>query len=572
MMLDAEELPDGSALDADVCIVGAGAAGIAMALELAGSGCRVLVLESGGEGPEPATQALYEGSVENPRMHSPPDRYRQRRFGGSTTIWGGRCVPFDDIDFEPRAFIPDSGWPIDADAVASFYPAANRICEAGEFAYAATEAFGVPGRPMIDGFTSPHFSTDRLERFSCPTDFGARYAHRLRADPATRIVLHANVTALQLDADGRRVRHVVVRTLSGKRHVATARRFVLAAGGLEVARLLLVSDDVAPRGIGNAHDVVGRYYMCHFAGAIGAVVFDGPPDRVFHGYELADDGTYCRRRIALEPATQREQRLGNFVARLHHPRITDPSHRSGVLSLLSLAQSFIPYEYGKRLEDDARPSLATRARHVRNVAADAKETAGFLWHWLRHRTIAERKFPSVIVRPRGNRYALDFHVEQRPDRSSRVTLGHEVDVLGMRKLHVDWRYNAGDLDTVERALALFASEIERSGVGRFEYDPQQVENEMTRYGAYGGHHIGTTRMGDDPATSVVDANCRVHGVDNLYVASAAVFPTSGQANPTLTVVALALRLAAHLKSSSDASLRFAPADATTSSREATEAA
>jgi choline dehydrogenase-like flavoprotein len=167
---------------------------------------------------------------------------------------------------------------------------------------------------------------------------------------------------------------------------------------------------------------------------------------------------------------------------------------------------------------------------------------------LRDRKLAERKFPSIIIKPKANLFSLDFHAEQQPAPESRVELDRETDALGMPKIRVDWRYTSVDVDTVKRALALLANDIGRSGIGDFAYDPGAVEFEMTRYGAYGGHHIGTARMGLDEATSVVDPHCRVHGVGNLSIASAAVFPTSSQANPTLTVVALALRLASRLRS------------------------
>ena len=550
MMLDIGELADrqdSRHLSADVCIVGGGAAGISMALALADSGLDVLLLESGGLDAEPESQALYEGSVTDPLMHSPPDRYRQRRLGGSTTIWGGRCMPFDAVDFEARSFIPDSGWPIALDALMPYYPEANRLCEAGEFAYQADAAFSRPLRPMMQGFSSAHFSTGTLERFSCPTNFAQRYAHKLHAANNLRVLLHANVTELHLATSGHTVEAATVRSLKGHTLRVSARWFTLASGGLEVARLLLASRDVQAKGIGNEHDNVGRYYMCHIAGTIGTLSFDGPNDAVYHGYDVADDGTYCRRRIALTAPTQRRLGIGNFVARLHHPRITDPAHRTGILSLLYLARAFIPYEYGKRLHGEERMKFSSWLKHARNVLFDPFGTASFLWHWLRDRTLAERKFPSIIVHPRVSRYSLDFHAEQEPNRQSRVTLSDERDALGMPRLLVDWRYTRGDVTTVQRSLALLADDIRDSGIGRFEYDPASVEYEMTRYGAYGGHHIGTARMGSDPLTSVVDVDCKVHGVDNLYVASSAVFPTSSQANPTLTIVALALRLADHLR-------------------------
>ncbi len=547
MIDDAQNFPDDQTLSADLCIVGAGAAGITIALELAHSGLDVLLVESGGLKAEKATQQLYAGVVADERLHSPPDRYRQRRFGGTTTIWGGRCMPLDPIDFERRAYMPHSGWPLGAEALAGYYAAANRLCEAGEFKYTAAESFDPPPPPMIQGFESAHFSAESLERFSCPTDFGARYGHRLRAAPNLRVLLHANVTALHLNSAGTHLERASVKTLSGRRLTVRARQFVLATGGLEVVRLLLASRDVQPHGIGNAHDVVGRYYMCHLAGTVGALSINGPLDAVWNGYDRSDEGIYCRRRLALTAAAQRQHGIGNFIARLHHPRITDPAHRNSILSSLYLAKFLIPYEYGKRLHGGERANFSTWMRHVRNVLAGPFDAAGFAWHMLRDRLLAERKFPSIIVKPKANLFSLDFHAEQQPNPDSRVTLTGEVDALGMPRLAIDWRYTPTDVATVTRAIALLAEDLRTTGTGVLEYEPEELEAEMTRYGAYGGHHIGTARMGGDPRTSVVDADCRVHGVDNLSIAGSAVFPTSSQANPTLTIVALALRLAERLR-------------------------
>ncbi len=547
MILDMKDIPDGELLSSDLCIVGAGAAGITLAMELANSGIDVLLLESGGTHSEKNTQALYQGEVADLRLHSPPDRYRQRRFGGTTTIWGGRCMPFDPIDFEPRDFMPNSGWPIRYGDLAPFYPSANRICEAGEFAYTAGETFTRPLRPMIEGFPGVNFTTDTLERFSCPTNFGMRYGDKLRAAVNLRVVLHANVTALRLNDEGNHVDSVMVRTLTGRSATVRATHFVLAAGGLEVARLLLASRDVQAEGIGNRHDVVGRYYMCHLAGTVGALSINRPLDSVWNGYDVSDDGIYCRRRIALKPSAQHQYRVGNFIARLHHPRITDPAHGNAILSLLYLAKFLIPYEYRKRLHGEESASAASWLKHVRNVLTGPLDAVGFAWHMLKDRKLADRKFPSIIIRPKTNLYSLDFHAEQQPNSASRVSLEREVDVLGMPRIHVDWRYTALDLLTVSRSMQMLAEEFGAGGLGEFRYDPKTLESEMTRYGAYGGHHIGTTRMGADPRTSVVDANCRVHGVGNLHIASASVFPTSSQANPTLTVVALSLRLAKRIK-------------------------
>jgi choline dehydrogenase-like flavoprotein len=547
MIYDVQDAEEGELPPADICIVGAGAAGIAMALQFLNSRVDILILESGGLAPEPQTQALYQGTVTEARLHSPPDRYRERRFGGTTTIWGGRCMPFNPIDFESRPYVPDSGWPIPYESVAAFYPGANRLCEAGEFVYDAGAALPGVDRPMIESFEGEYFSSDTLERFSCPTDFGWRYGKKLRDAANIRVLLHANVTAIRLDALGRRVEALTVQTLSGKRFLARARQFVLATGGLEVPRLLLASRDVQPNGVGNDRDLVGRYYMCHLAGTIGSIKVMGPTSAVNHSYQLSDEGIYCRRRLALKPDVQREHRLGNFVGRLHHPRITNPAHRNPVLSALYLGKHFISYEYGKRLHGEEHLSWRARLEHAGNVARGPVELAEFGWHLFRDRKLAARKFPSIIIKSKANLYSLDFHAEQQPNSASRVSLGREADALGMLRLNVDWRYTSGDVDTVQRSLALLQEDFRQSRLATFDYDPNAVEFEMTRYGAYGGHHIGTARMGSDPNSSVIDADCRVHGIANLYVNGAATFPTSSQANPTLTLVALSLRMAEHLK-------------------------
>jgi len=546
VIIDADTIDNASTLRADVCIVGGGPAGIALALSLSGQGLDVLLLESGRLQEHAATQALYTGEVADERLHSPADKYRQRRLGGSTAIWGGRSMPFDPIDFETRPHVAHSGWPISYEDLLPFYPQANALSEAGRFAYQANEALGPAAPPMVRGFASDLVRTDGLERFSCPTNFGVRYERRLRVAPDLRVLLGANCTAIHLQPDGRSVRSVDVATLAGRRFSVTPRVVVLACGGLETARLLLASRDVVPQGIGNEHDVVGRYYMCHIAGNIGTLVFNGRPQDVRHGYEVTPEGIYCRRRLAIAPGEQRRRGLANCVARLHFARITDPRHRNGVLSGLFLARRFISYEYGKRLTDGGETTLASYAQHLRNVAMDPFDTAAFLAHWATKRTLAQRKFPSVILRNRTNRFSLEIHGEQAPRADSRVTLASQVDALGMPQVRIDWRYSPEDIASVRGTLDVIAAELERSGAGRFDYDRDTLEEDLLRFGAYGGHHIGTARMGTDPRTSVVNADCRVNSVHNLYVAGSAAFPTSSQANPTLTLVALSLRVGKHL--------------------------
>ena len=542
MIADADNIEHGACLQADVCVVGGGPAGISLTLALSSRGLSVLLLESGRWTQDATTQSLYEGEVADERLHSPPDKYRQRRMGGSSAIWGGRCMPFDPLDFEQRSHVPHSGWPLRYEELLPYYRQANALAEAGRFSYQAQDTLGDQALPLIKGFESARVSTDGLERFSCPTNFGSRYAKRLQLAPDVQVLLGANCTALRLHADGRSVRTINVATLAGKRFSVRARKTVLAAGGLETARLLLASNDVVPAGVGNGHDVVGRYYMCHIAGNVGTLAVHGSTSRVRHGYELAPEGVYCRRRFSVRAAEQHRLGLCNAVARLHFPRITDPAHRSGVLSGLFLARKLISYEYAKRLNDGNEITPKIYARHLLNVAGDPLDTAAFLGHWLARRTFAERKFPSVILRNRTNHFSLEVHGEQMPRSDSRVVLTGKTDSLGMPQLKVDWRYSAGDIESVGRTLDVFAQEFDRTGVGQFNYSRDTLEEDLMRFGAYGGHHLGTARMGEDVRTSVVDANCQVHSVRDLFVAGSAAFPTSSQANPTLTLIALSLRL------------------------------
>ena len=554
MIQSADDIVRDAVIQADICIVGGGPAGITLALELGRTGQRILLLESGDYDAAEDAQALNAGEVADETLHSPPDKYRQRRFGGGTTIWGGRCVPFDPIDFDRRPWIDHSGWPISYEEVERYYPAANALCEAGDYEYDARLALPGGMRPVLKGFSPLHFDLNGIERFSCPTNFGQRYRDRLLTAGNIQVLLRATVIRLNAARDGSRIASLDVRNSKDLGFSVRADRVVLAMGGMETPRLLLTSDDVHASGLGNANDLVGRFYMCHIAGTIGSLRVNGPTNSVWHGYDIAADGTYCRRRISLRPTVQSDRQVGNAVFRLHHPRIADPQHRTGPLSAIFLAQKFISYEYAKRLVSDTPPTGMTWLRHAVNAIADSPSTVRFLRHWLRDRTLADRKFPSIIIRPRTNLFSLDFHAEQTPNPDSRIGLSDTLDHFGNRRIRVDWRYNRLDVQTVETSFALLRADLQEQSIGTLDLAPNEtdIETVIRRDGAYGGHHIGTARMGSSPTTGVVDRDGKVFGINNLYLAGSAVFPTSSQANPTLTIVALALRLADHLKDRSGA--------------------
>jgi choline dehydrogenase-like flavoprotein len=568
MIINAQTLPPGVVMHADVCIVGGGAAGLTLASALEGSGLSVLLLEAGGRKYAEAAQEGLRGEVADGSPHPPPNMYRRRVLGGATAIWGGRCVPLDPIDLERRSWVSHSGWPIGWEDLAAYYPRAQEFCEAGAYAYTAAEALGPDAPPVIAGLEDPDLLSDRLERFSRPTDFGKSNFERLAASSSVRIVLHAQ--ALRLVAPDGPVRRLEVASAPGLTFSVRAARYVLASGGLEVPRLLMASDTSRRGGLGNEGDALGRFYMCHAENTLGLLRLQPAKRPITLQFETTADGTYVRRKLSIADAAQRREGLLNTAFRLHYPLISDPGHGSGVLSAMYLVKDVIMPEYRRKLAtvEIAKRGLMVRdarfwMRHAGNVVRDAPGVFLFGQNWLRKRTLASRKLPFVVIASRQGAYPLDVNAEQVPDPDNRVTLTRERDALGVPRLQVDWRMREQDVDSLVRSMHVARDAFARSGCAALELDEAALDATVRGSTPVGGHHIGTARMSASPRHGVVDADCAVHGVPNLFVASAAVFPTCGHANPTLTIVALALRLADHLKATAARSRAVGLAEALT---------
>ncbi|MBX6740677.1 MAG: GMC family oxidoreductase [Acetobacteraceae bacterium] len=558
MILDARELAPGIVLEADICIVGGGPAGIVLACELDRSGLSVLLLEAGGKRFDRAAEAALHGEVAEDCIHCPPQMYRRRVLGGASSIWGGRCVPLDPLDLEARPHVPHSGWPIGWEELAAFYPRAQTYCEAGAFAYDVAEALGPGAPPAIEGFFDPDIVDSRVERFSRPTDFGQTYGPRLDRSMSVRVLLHAQAVRLVAPEPAGPITALQAASAPGRRFTVRAQRYVLAMGGLETPRLLMASDPSPRRGgLGNEGGALGRFYMCHIENTLGRLRLLPASRPVALEYERAADGTYLRRKFALSAAAQRREGLLNTAFRLHYPPIADPAHGNAVLSAMYLVKDAVLPEYRRKLaaiEIAHRDRLVRDARfwraHIANVLRDGGlGLVRFGVDWLQRRILADRKLPSVVVRDREGCYPLDVNAEQVPNPDSRVRLAEaaEPDIHGVPRLRIEWRLTQQDRDSLLRAMRLIRDAFARSGCARLEFDEAAIEAEIGASTPIGGHHLGTARMSATPRDGVVDPNCAVHGVPNLYVAGGAVFPTCGHANPTLTIVALALRLADHLK-------------------------
>lgn len=528
----------------DVVIVGGGAAGLTLAHALGAAGKSILLLEAGGDKRTKASQEFYRGELTDEVVHPPTHNYRVRAIGGTSTIWGGRAIPFDPIDFEKRPWVPGSGWPFGEDRLASHYTQAMEASEAGRPEFFPEDALPGAQKELAPGLDGELVRTT-IERFSKPTNFWRRYGEELTRSDRVKIVKDAPALHIQLAANGNSVDWIEVAAPDGGRIKVRGRSYVLALGGLETTRLLLASNDVRPAGIGNDSDHLGRNYMSHLCATAGTISFAGSPDGVAYDYARDDEGIYVRRRLWLTEKAQRDFSLLNTTFRTHLPEPADPSHGDAILSAMFLVKDMVLYEYSRKFVENP-VSWGGRLRHVGNIVSQPFRLASFGTNWLRQRTFAERKLPSVVLGSRDNRYELEFHAEQAPNPDSRLTLSTQRDSLGVPRLKIDWRVTELDLVSLEKSYGLLSRELALRGAGRLDFDRDRLVFKAKRHGIVGGHHIGTTRMSTDPKDGVVDADCRVHGVGNLFVASASVFPTSGQANPTLTLLALTFRLAEHL--------------------------
>jgi len=542
-----DECDAGTPLEAGICIIGAGAAGLTLACELDGSGIKVLLLEAGGLRPDPAaSDDVYRGSAEAP--HPNPAEFRRVVFGGTTGTWGGRCVPFDPIDFEKRDYVPGSGWPISYDEVARFYPRAMEYCDAGAFDFSVARSLPPRGGrsgakaplPTIPGLNDESvILADRIERYSLPTDFGKRYRTKIARSANVSALLNARCVALHRGAGEQKIASVSVADRGGTRREVSAQIFVLAVGGIEATRLLLLSEIQSGS--------LGRFYACHFENTLGRVVVKR--GEAAFDFEKTLDGVYCRRKLQFTPGAQRQHHLLNSAFRLHFPSYSDASHGSAVLSTIYLAKSTLIREYQSILQHGTEAAVQSpAAAHVRNVLFGMPALGKFAYQWLFQRQLAARKLPYTLVKNRDGSYPLEFNSEQTPQASSRITLGDEADRDGLRRVRVEWRLCEEDAQAAERGFLLLQDVLREHSDCRLEIDPAGLLPAMRRSVPLGGHHMGTARMASSAHDGVVDVNCALFELPNLFVASAAVFRTNSHANPTLTIVALALRLAEHLKS------------------------
>lgn len=491
MIDDAAQIDDGATLQYDVCVLGAGAAGITIARALRGRGLSVCVLEGGGFEEASGERYDFHSGEETGPLELDLIGCRMRHFGGSTNHWGGWSRKLDPDVFDDRPWMPGTGWPLSLDELAPWYALARGACQLGADEWLADGPAGRSGIELLP--LDPARVENVLYQYSPPTRFGQRYRDQLEEAEDVDVWLHANAVELVMAPGGDALARVRCAGPGDRAFEVEARATVVALGGIENARMLLAS---GPIGDGAAH--VGRGFMEHpHFSRVAYLALDGGVDLT--GY-------------------------------LERPRV-----------LTVDADTDSPIEVAAKVAL-ALPVAVRRAQQLQPLSATLGESdedeflsaTGDLQAYHLGRLFG-------VPRDQLQYCRLTLRGEQAPHAEHRIRLGDDLDSLGVPRVSAHWDVLDADLESYRRTLRLLGAELGHAGVGRlYWHDDVDTIRESIWPGC---HHMGSTRMAESPADGVVDADCRVHGVDNLWVAGSSVFPHSGYANPTLTLVALAYRLA-----------------------------
>ncbi len=485
-------------MEADLCIVGAGPAGLTLAQALVDSGLSVVLLESGGDDDAPEAQDLNIAHVIGGE-YGDPAAMRRRQLGGTVNLWNtevgavraAKYVPLDALDLAPRPPRDNDGWPFGLDELVPYYRQAQGLCGLGPFDYEAQNWISErrPGLPLDGGLV-----VSRIYQFGTAEAFLRHIPQRLAAAPAVTLVTHASVRRIETDRHGESVVAVHAVAPNGRQTRVRARRFVLAAGAMENARLLLATDDVFPEGLGNRHDQVGRCFMEHprdYALTLQPADADFFARAGFYDQHRAADGTVVMGRLAVADALLQSE------------------------GLLQASATLLP-AYRER---------GWFGSLLRGTGGHGYPRGGAGW--------------SALPAP-PEAFRLLLNLEQAPWPDNRVALDTRRDRLGVPCARVTWRWRDAEQAALRGVRQVFRQALESAGLGRVS------ESADARPDPNAHHHAGTTRMSADPRCGVTDAQGRVHGVANLYVLGASTFPSAGFANPMLSVVALSLRLARHV--------------------------
>lgn len=435
----------GSASEFDICVVGAGPVGIALALKAAKAGLKLLVLESGPASGHSSTAGLHAAHVVCEPRHAAMDVAVCRGLGGTSQWWGGRCVPFDDADFQRL------GWPFSHEELSRYYE------EAASFFGVAAGSFS----SAVDTWeTLEHCSIHCLERWAPEINMGKRHFASLAESERLVVTCNATVTQLIGGSGAGGISHVLISAPKGELKVK-CKSVVFACGGLETTRLLMASqvdsNCPTPINLNPPLAMLGKGYMGHISGKIADVTLAIPDDISIFDFFL-EGSSYARRRFALREEAIRQKNLLNIAFWLDNPPFAQSAHRSGVLSMVWMALA-IPL-IGRRLVSEGvrlshlGPGPHRWMAHFRNIVLSPMSTVRELLRIVRVRYLQKPAMPGFIVRNRAGRYALHFHAEHSPLSESSVSLNGNKDLFGVPGLNIHLQFCEDDARKIVQAHTL----------------------------------------------------------------------------------------------------------------------
>lgn len=518
MIIDSKEIDETNDLEADICIIGSGPAGITIANDLLSSGLRIILLESGGLNGNTYTQDLYSGFMQGQKLEYTLDDSRLRLFGGTSNHWVGSNQKLDNIDFIKRDWIPYSGWPINAKDLEEFY----------------LEAIDVNDVPDLFNESKNYNKSDEVVKFLSifkkkfdkdidivtniinPVRFGDKFYKNLNESKQIKVLLHFTALKMQLD-NYNNIKSIFGISSSNKKLKVKSKVFILAMGGIENARFLLLHLDAIPYETLNKKPIIGAFFQEHYTFNAGTVMLNESITKSI-GYlnslkmnNLLETETY----FLPSQKIQKQERMLNSRLTLF------PKDWNSLLSAHEISRNDL-------------------SKGVFHFLRDFLSSLEGPYEWtskIRNSSFSNK--PQRVI----------IGMEQAPNERSRVSLSSKTDRLNQRKAILDWRINSLDESSIRKLVNWFGSSLGKYDLGRIKVstDSEIISKDNLKSPIGGGyHHMGTTRMGENKRTSVVDANCKYHQLNNLFLAGSSIFPTSGSTNPTLTIVATAKRLAKYI--------------------------
>jgi len=525
MLINSSDLKEGSVIETEICIIGSGAAGLSIASEFKGTNRSIAILESGAPDFQKEVQALNKVTCTGRNVKA-TSRFRQ--FGGSTTAWSGKWLPLNQYDFKAKPWIAYSGWPIEYSDMTRYYQRAADMHQGPNIkSYFDEWPHDASASQKTDAELLP-VSVYWLDVYNL--DFSLTVGSFIEHDEHIDLYFSLTAVNISLNQDHDRVTYIEAITKNQRKIRIKASQFIVATGGIENARLLLASNTQMQEGIGNHNDNVGRFFMDHPKGNVARVDLHGSGSfPTCMGIEGKGNGTH-RRDIGIrlrEDLVASNKSVNSYMVwrpQTEHP--PSASLRQLFSNLLLLRRS--PTNW--KIYVDILKSLIKL------------EKINFFLV-ISHRILVKLGLRSKAPK----KFNLNYHIEQSPSPENRVTLSNELDMNGQPLAALHWTVSDIEATSVEQLHDEVISLLKQKECGKLIWkDGTRPDFKNIPLGD-SSHHMGTTRMGHDEATSVVDNNCKVYGTQNLFIAGSSVFPTSGYANPTFTLVALAIRLADHLK-------------------------